>query len=139
MRTFAEKLKATQRNILAGSTLPRFDQAGHSHEANPILHLQRTIGNQALQRMLQTHAEESEARSTAAASPCFAHDFSRIPAHSHAPIGIQPKLMVNTPGDIYEQEADRVADQMMRMPEPQLQPSWRGVPQVSDGAARARA
>ena len=29
----------------------------------------------------------------------------------------QPKLTVNTPGDTYEQEADRVADQVMRMKE----------------------
>jgi hypothetical protein len=35
---------------------------------------------------------------------------------------IQRKLVVNEPGDQYEQEADRVAEQVMRMPEP-------GVPQ----------
>jgi len=29
----------------------------------------------------------------------------------------QPQLTVNTPGDVYEQEADRVADQVMRMKE----------------------
>jgi hypothetical protein len=29
--------------------------------------------------------------------------------------------MVNTPGDIYEQEADRISEQVMRIPEPQLQ------------------
>ena len=34
---------------------------------------------------------------------------------------IQAKLMVNQPGDKYEQEADRVADQVMRMPEPDIQ------------------
>jgi Domain of unknown function (DUF4157) len=34
---------------------------------------------------------------------------------------LQAKLMINTPGDQYEQEADRVADQVMRMPEPQIQ------------------
>lgn len=34
---------------------------------------------------------------------------------SHA---LQPKLAVSTPGDMYEQEADRVAEQVMRMPEP---------------------
>ena len=56
------------------------------------------------------------ARSIAAASPRFVHDFSRIPVHSSAPIGIQPKLRVNTPGDIYEQEADRIADQVMAPP-----------------------
>jgi hypothetical protein len=30
---------------------------------------------------------------------------------------LQAKLMVNQPGDIYEQEADQVAEQVMRMPE----------------------
>ncbi len=35
-------------------------------------------------------------------------------------IGLQAKLKINQPGDKYEQEADRVADQIMRMPDPQL-------------------
>ena len=35
--------------------------------------------------------------------------------------GIQAKLVVGQPGDKYEQEADRVADAVMRMPEPQVQ------------------
>jgi hypothetical protein len=35
--------------------------------------------------------------------------------------GIQAKLVVGQPGDIYEQEADRVADAVMRMPEPLVQ------------------
>ncbi len=30
---------------------------------------------------------------------------------------IQAKLKIGHPGDVYEQEADRVADQVMRMPE----------------------
>ncbi len=30
---------------------------------------------------------------------------------------LQAKLRINTPGDVYEQEADRVAEQVMRMPE----------------------
>ena len=38
-----------------------------------------------------------------------------------ARLSIQPKLKINQPGDKYEQEADRVADQVMRMPEPILQ------------------
>jgi hypothetical protein len=48
------------------------------------------------------------------------HDFSCIPVYHRTPSPIQTKLTVNTPGDIYEQEADRVADQVMRMPEPRL-------------------
>lgn len=34
---------------------------------------------------------------------------------------IQTKLRIGKPGDIYEQEADRVADMVMRMPEPVIQ------------------
>ncbi|MCP4157312.1 MAG: DUF4157 domain-containing protein [bacterium] len=34
---------------------------------------------------------------------------------------IQPKLTIGQPDDKYEQEADRVADQVMRMPEPRVQ------------------
>lgn len=36
---------------------------------------------------------------------------------------IQAKLTVGSPGDVYEQEADRVADRIMRMPEPKNSPS----------------
>jgi hypothetical protein len=49
-----------------------------------ILFLQRTIGNQAVGRLISSGA-------------------------------LQTKLRINEPGDIYEQEADRVADQVMRM------------------------
>jgi len=34
---------------------------------------------------------------------------------------IQAKLNIGTPGDIYEQEADRLADRVMRMPVPDVQ------------------
>jgi uncharacterized protein DUF4157 len=42
-------------------------------------------------------------------SPCHCQEEEKALA------GIQPKLTVNQPGDQYEQEADRVADQVMRM------------------------
>jgi hypothetical protein len=35
--------------------------------------------------------------------------------------GIQAKMKIGQPGDIYEQEADRVAEAVMRMPEPGVQ------------------
>jgi Domain of unknown function (DUF4157) len=34
---------------------------------------------------------------------------------------LQTKLKINEPGDEYEQEADRIADEVMRMPEPSVQ------------------
>jgi hypothetical protein len=48
--------------------------------------------------------------------PRFGHDFSRIPAHTGGPTQIQAKLTINKPGDKYEQEADRVAEQVISMP-----------------------
>jgi hypothetical protein len=51
-----------------------------------ILFLHRTIGNQAVQKLMKSGE-------------------------------LQTKLRIGAPGDVYEQEADRVAEQMMRMPE----------------------
>lgn len=53
-----------------------------------ILFLHRTIGNQAVQKLMKSGK-------------------------------LQAKLRIGAPGDIYEQEADRVAEQVMRMPEPE--------------------
>src|SRR5690242_1254770 len=43
---------------------------------------------------------------------------STLPTLSHRASAIQTKLTINQPGDQYEQEADRAADQVMRMPDP---------------------
>ena len=51
----------------------------------------------------------------------FGHDFSQVRVHTGVPKTIQTKLIVNQPNDRYEQEADRVADAVMRMPKPQMQ------------------
>src|SRR5271166_6639266 len=45
-------------------------------------------------------------------------DFSLILVHLTPRPILQTKLMVNSPGDVYEQEAERVAEQVMRMPGP---------------------
>ena len=64
-----------------------------------ILSLQQTIGNQAVQRLMRDDCGPLSA------------------------VGgrIQAKLRIGQPNDVYEQEADRVADQVMRMPEPAVQ------------------
>lgn len=51
------------------------------------------------------------------------HDFSRIPVYSKSPRGLQAKLTSNSPGDVYEREADRVSEEVMRSPESQAQPA----------------
>lgn len=139
MRTFAQKQNQPQKPV--SSSLARSHTATPAlhHRADLILHLQRTIGNQAVQRLLQANAEEFEVGLTDTASPRFGHDFSRIPIHppaAAAAAAIQMKLAINKPGDEYEQEADRVSEQVMRTPEPQLQracPCGDGCPKCQTG------
>ena len=123
MRTFAQKAKVTQQTTSAKSTIPGRGHFGQSPEVRSILHLQRTIGNQAVQRMLQTDTEELEAELTGTATRRFGHDFSGIPIHASAAKAIQKKLVINRPGDSYEQDADRIAEQVMRTPTPSLRAS----------------
>ena len=67
---------------------------------------------------MSVRARRPEAVSGSAASDRPGHDFSRIPVHAKASVKLQSKLAVNAPDDIYEQEADHVSKQLMRMPEP---------------------
>jgi hypothetical protein len=50
-------------------------------------------------------------------------DFSQIPLHPPTAGTLQTKLAINQPGDVSEQEANRVSERVIRMPEPQLQRS----------------
>lgn len=88
MRTVASKQNQPQERASSSTAPSNVATPGPVHREHPLFHLQRTIGNQALQRMLPPR------------------------------IAIQTKLAVNEPGDQYEKEADRVADQVMRMTEP---------------------
>ncbi len=74
-----------------------------------IRHLQQTIGNQAVQRLLHGSYEGLKHDSGTTA----------MPADAKAPVKTKPT--VNTPGDVGEQEADRVGEQAIRMPDPKLQ------------------
>jgi hypothetical protein len=59
--------------------------SSYSSPCEQLMHLQRTVGNQAVHRLLDAGF-------------------------------VQAKLTIDRPGDIHEQEADRVADQVMQMP-----------------------
>lgn len=115
MRTFAEKTKATQQTTSPKTMVPTRPHLRHSHEVKSILQLQRTIGNQAVLRLLRMNAEERNAVLSGTNSPQFGHDFSRIPVTAGP---VQTKLAINKPGDEYEKEADLVAAQVMHMPAP---------------------
>lgn len=49
------------------------------------------------------------------------HNFGQIPIYAKPAVTLQSKLTINKPGDIYEQEADAVAEKVMRMPASMMQ------------------
>lgn len=118
MRTFAKKPKAAQKTTSAKSPKLSRSFVGQGRDINSILHLQRMIGNQAVLRLLQTATENIDANSASSTSTGVFHDFSRIRVCPGKRNTIQPKLKVNAPQDRYEQEANRVADQVFRQKTP---------------------
>lgn len=115
MRTGVQKPKSIQQTTSTGTTLSARANVEQSRELKPNLHSQFT----------------TESQLASPASPFFAHDFSQIPLlQSVADNIIQPKLKIGAPNDKYEQEADRVADQIMRMPGPRTVQTRNSLPQI---------
>ncbi|MEW6212601.1 MAG: DUF4157 domain-containing protein [Acidobacteriota bacterium] len=75
--------------------------------ASSLLHLQRAHGNRYVQRLLNATLQRS-CGCGGTCSDCASKDRDAI----------QTRLAVSQPGDQYEQEADRVAEQVMRMQAP---------------------
>jgi len=122
MRTFVQKAKTTQPTTFTKSSTLSRAHVEQGLNTNSLLNLQRTIGNPAVLWLLQSNAEERNSPLANAAAPRLGHDFARISVSPpNAGGALQTKLAINSPGDEYEQEADRVAEQVMRMPEPQMQ------------------
>jgi hypothetical protein len=88
-------------------------KAAHSTESEAVLPIVHDV--------LRSPGPSLDAQTRAFIEPRFGHDFSRKPAPPRSPANAPATLTVRPPGDIYEQEADRIAEQVMRMPEPQRQ------------------
>lgn len=113
MRAVAQQQNQPHQRTSFSPTRSSTTPSALSHEAHSLLPLQRTMGSNAVQRLLQTHAENGPGGSSTTSSTRLAHSFSRIPVFAKAPVPIQAKLTANPPGDVYEQEADRMAEQMV--------------------------
>jgi hypothetical protein len=113
MRSVAQKQNQPEKP--ESSSLAR----SHSVTLGVHHHVQPKVGNQA-----------------ATPSPYCRHDFSRIPLHAPTGGGIRTKLATNTPGDEYEQEADRVAERVMNIATPQIDGSNAGqrLKRLQDGS-----
>ena len=118
MRTFAQKPETTQRPTSAKSKIASRAQSEQSREVDSILSLQRTIGNQAAQRLLQAKSDRLEELSSPKEVTRLARDDGQAPQSKSLP-SRQGKFVVSSPGDSYEQEANRVSEQVMRISEPQ--------------------
>ncbi len=125
MQALAQKQNATRQQASFSPARPVARAA--EQRRSEIEDLQRTIGNQAVLRLLRAHATGSAAQPGAAGTTTFASALrpnlsaASMPStllRSAPRLTLQAKLTVNTPGDVYEQEADRIADQVIRMPEP---------------------
>ena len=80
------------------------------HKANDVIQLlQRDLGN----HYLQMTAREDPIGMSKTDQECSLGNCRNCILH-----GVQAKLVIGEPGDIYEQEADRVADIVMRMSKP---------------------
>src|SRR5690348_6152819 len=67
------------------------------------------------QRPLQrAKADDGHRRSSAQETIWLTHEFSQVPVHHDLQTGSPEELTVNAPGDIYEQEADGVSEEIMR-------------------------
>ncbi len=100
MRTFTQKPKAVQQSESAKSLMPDRALSGQNLAASFSIHLQRTIGNQAVQQLLQAKAEDFKASPASSTSTGLTYDFSRIPIHTnaHTHRNIQPKLKIQVRG-----------------------------------------
>ena len=79
-----------------------------------VMQLQRTIGNRAVGRLISEIRRPLSTVQQASLQRQLVQE--RIKSGT-----LQAKLKIGQPNDIYEQEADRVAEQVMRMPDPILQ------------------
>jgi len=142
MRTFAQKPQTTHRTASTKALTVSRAHVAQAHDPKSILKLQRTIGNQAVLRLFQGYAEERNALLTGTELPHLGRDCARIPIGPPKAGALQTKLAFNKPGDEYEQEADRVAEHVMRMPEPHVQgacPCGGGCPKCqTESRAHAR-
>lgn len=83
MRTFAQQPRPTQQATREKAVLPSRAHFGQNC-LNSVVHLQRTIGNQAALRQLQAKSDGLDAAvPNATASGHFGNDFCRIPVSSN--------------------------------------------------------
>ena len=119
IHTFARKPKVTERSTASKSTTLGRVHLGQRLDTNFILRLQRTIGNHAVERLLDANGAGVAVDSAAGAAARMAPAVGSTAVRATGATALQANLRVNAPGDEHEYEADRVAERIMRTSEPE--------------------
>ena len=107
--------KMVQAKAIAGLTTPVIKRQEAEFEEEEEAEEEGTIQAQALPGHMPPIAIDARKQSK---SPFTGHSFGQIAVRPLVSPRIQTKLTIGQPNDKYEQEADRVAEQVMRMPDP---------------------
>lgn len=108
-----------------------FSPSPGARQHQTLAGMQRTYGNQTVLRMMQNSSQATrmpalrpsqgmmlQRKCTCGGSSEVGGECAECKAkheEGHEPVSMQAKLQINQPGDQYEQEAERVSDQVMRM------------------------
>jgi hypothetical protein len=99
-------------------------------QLHPLLHLQSRLGNQGMLRLLRATANGGEAGSGNESTARVTRGIGPIAVQAKLPKRLQPKRTVSAPGDIHEQEAERLSEQVLRMPDSEVSTAA-ALPQIS--------
>src|SRR6476659_6556758 len=113
------KALLTTRESKTGKTGNSSSQANKISRSPPInspvdriSFLQRTIGNREAERLLKSGVIQANL----AIGRSFAESEECEECKKKQQLGLQTKLKINEPGDVYEREADRIAEQVLAAP-----------------------
>ena len=121
MRLQTQKQSGAQQSQSVSTGWQRQTLFAGNHGWTAILDRQSIDENQTVCRSPGFSSARLETISDQSVSRRFSHNFGQIPIFSKSDTRIQAKLAIGEPNDAFEQEADRVATRVLRMPEPQLQ------------------
>lgn len=108
MRIHAQKQNQPQQQASTNIIRSNAERLTASPIAHSIMHLQRSIGNQAVQRVLQAYAGGLEVNSDTSPSTHSGHDFNRIPLHTSVSKMAQSSRVGDSRENDYEQPPNRI-------------------------------
>jgi len=118
MGTLAPKQSQSAKSEPSSLAAPRTIMSDRDRRNDLLVDRDAVLGYPWTERSRHSDADLPDEESSGRRPPRFSWSIERISIHPIPRPAIQTKLTVNQPGDIYEQEADRIANQVTRVPAP---------------------